>query len=32
MGRNPKTGTKVPIPERRVVTFKVGMVMKKRVK
>ena len=32
MGRNPKTGTKVPIPERRVVTFKVGMVMKKRVR
>jgi DNA-binding protein HU-beta/integration host factor subunit alpha len=32
MGRNPKTGTAVPIPERKVVSFKVGMVMKKRVK
>lgn len=32
MGRNPKTGTSVPIPERKVVTFKSGMVMKKKVK
>jgi nucleoid DNA-binding protein len=32
IGRNPKTGTAVPIPERKVVAFKVGMVMKKRVK
>lgn len=32
VGRNPRTGTTVPIPERKVVTFKVGMVMKKRVK
>jgi len=32
IGRNPKTGTTVPIPERKVVTFKVGMVMKKKVK
>lgn len=32
MGRNPKAGTKVPIPERRVVSFKAGMVMKKKVK
>ena len=32
MGRNPKTGAKVPIPERKVVTFKAGMVMKKKVK
>ena len=32
MGRNPKTGAKVPIPERKVVAFKVGMVMKKRVR
>lgn len=32
IGRNPKTGTTVPIPERRVVSFKVGMVMKKKVK
>lgn len=32
VGRNPKTGTAVPIPERRVVAFKVGMIMKKKVK
>ena len=32
IGRNPKTGTIVPIPERKVVSFKVGMVMKKKVK
>ncbi len=32
LGRNPKTGDKVPIPERKVVTFKVGMVMKKKVR
>lgn len=32
IGRNPKTGTAVPIPERKVVAFKVGMVMKRRVK
>ena len=32
IGRNPKTGQTVPIPERKVVSFKVGMVMKKRVK
>ncbi|MCM8790146.1 MAG: integration host factor subunit beta [Candidatus Omnitrophica bacterium] len=32
VGRNPKTGATVPIPERKVVSFKVGMVMKKKVK
>lgn len=32
IGRNPKTGTKVPIPERKVVSFKAGMVMKKKVR
>ena len=32
IGRNPKTGAIVPIPERKVVSFKVGMVMKKKVK
>ncbi|MFA5142935.1 MAG: HU family DNA-binding protein [Candidatus Omnitrophota bacterium] len=31
IGRNPKTGVAVPIPERKVVTFKSGMIMKKRV-
>lgn len=32
MGRNPRTGAAVPVPERKVVTFKAGMVMKKKVK
>ncbi len=32
IGRNPKTGAVVPIPERKVVSFKVGMIMKKKVK
>lgn len=32
IGRNPKTGATVPIPERKVVSFKPGMIMKKRVK
>ena len=31
-GRNPKTGQAVPIPERKVVTFKAGMVMKKKAR
>lgn len=31
VGRNPKTGVTVPIPEKRIVTFKSGMIMKKRV-
>ena len=31
VGRNPKTGAAVPIPEKRIVSFKPGMVMKKRV-
>lgn len=32
IGRNPRTGTTVPIPERKVVAFKAGMIMKKKVK
>ena len=32
VGRNPKTGTAVPIPEKKVVSFKSGMIMKKKVK
>lgn len=32
VGRNPKTGVTVPIPERKVVAFKSGMIMKKKVK
>lgn len=31
VGRNPKTGVTVPIPEKRIVSFKSGMVMKKKV-
>ena len=31
IGRNPKTGVSVSIPERKVVTFKSGMIMKKKV-
>lgn len=31
IGRNPKTGVTVPIPEKRIVAFKSGMVMKKKV-
>ena len=31
VGRNPKTGVTVPIPEKRIVSFKPGMLMKKRV-
>ncbi len=30
-GRNPKTGEKIPIPARRVVTFKAGQKLKARV-
>jgi len=32
IGRNPKTGATVPIPEKKVVSFKPGMVMKKKVR
>ena len=32
IGRNPKTGTTVQIPERKVVSFKSGMIMKKKVR
>lgn len=30
-GRNPKTGEKVAVPPKRVVTFKMGKVMKDKV-
>ncbi len=30
-GRNPRTGEKVAVPPKRVVTFKMGKVMKTRV-
>lgn len=32
MGRNPRTGEQVPIPDKKVVSFKPGLVMKAKVK
>ena len=32
IGRNPKTGQTVPVPSRKVVVFKPGLEMKKRVR
>lgn len=32
VGRNPRTGAKVPVPPRKVVVFKPGLVMKVKVK
>ncbi|MFH1519152.1 MAG: HU family DNA-binding protein [Candidatus Omnitrophota bacterium] len=32
IGRNPKTGEVVPVPERRAVVFKPGLEMKKSIK
>ncbi|MBL7155656.1 MAG: integration host factor subunit beta [Candidatus Omnitrophica bacterium] len=32
MARNPKTGESVPVPEKKVVTFKSGLMMKEKVK
>ena len=32
VGRNPKTGEVVPVPERRTVVFKPGLEMKKLIK
>jgi len=31
-GRNPKTGEEIPIPARRVVTFRPGQKLRARVK
>jgi nucleoid DNA-binding protein len=31
-GRNPRTGQVVPVPPRKVVVFKPGLEMKKKVK
>jgi len=31
-GRNPRTGEVVPVPPRKVVVFKAGLEMKKKVK
>lgn len=32
LGRNPKTGDSVNVPEKKAVTFKAGLEMKRRVK
>mgnify|MGYP001250046962 CR=1 FL=1 len=32
LGRNPRTGQAVPVPPRKVVIFKPGLEMKKKVK
>ena len=32
IGRNPKTGEVVPVPERQTVVFKPGLEMKKEIK
>lgn len=32
LGRNPKTGESVQIPEKKAVTFKAGLMMKEKVK
>jgi len=30
-GRNPRTGAAVPVPAKKAVAFKAGMIMKKKV-
>ena len=32
LGRNPRTGQEVQVPEKRVVVFKPGLVLKQKVK
>ncbi len=32
IGRNPRTGETVPIPPRKVVVFKPGLVMKQKIR
>lgn len=32
IGRNPRTGATVTIPEKKVVSFKAGLIMKEKVK
>ncbi len=32
LGRNPRTGAEVSVPEKRVVVFKPGLVLKQKVK
>lgn len=31
-GRNPRTGEKVPVPPKRIVVFKPGLIMKRDVR
>lgn len=31
-GRNPRTGEKVPVPPKRVVVFKSGLIMKRDIR
>ncbi|MBI2093376.1 MAG: integration host factor subunit beta [Candidatus Omnitrophica bacterium] len=31
-GRNPKTGQEVPVPPKRVVVFKPGLIMRREIK
>lgn len=32
LGRNPRTGEEVKVPEKRVVVFKPGLILKKNIK
>lgn len=32
LGRNPRTGQEVPVPPKKVVVFKPGLIMKRDVK
>lgn len=32
IGRNPRTGQTVPVPTRKVVVFKPGLMMKQKIK
>lgn len=32
IGRNPRTGQTVPVPPRKVVVFKPGLLMKQKIK
>lgn len=32
LGRNPRTGQEVPVPPKKVVIFKAGLIMKRDVK
>ena len=32
LGRNPRTGQEVSVPEKKVVVFKPGLILKQRVK